>query len=106
MRAPLLVVAGMNDTNVPPEMGRQLALFAAVAHEGGDFVLIPDAGHGGIVTEPDRVWPPILAFVRKLAKVAPAPGAASSAATPGAASSAIPAPNSTVGWLRASGGPV
>lgn len=100
LRAPLLVVAGMNDTNVPPEMGRQVALFGAVANEGGDFVLIPDAGHSGIVTEPDAVWPPMLAFVRKLSKTVPVPMAASSVAQPAAVSSAIPAPVSTVGWLR------
>lgn len=104
VREPLLVVAGMNDTNVPPEMGRQVALFGAVANEGGDFVLIPNAGHSGIVTEPDVVWPPILAFIRKLAKISSAPAAASSAARPTATTPAIPAPISTVGWLRAPSG--
>ncbi|MGH8192613.1 MAG: alpha/beta hydrolase [Rhodanobacteraceae bacterium] len=66
LRQPLLVVAGMNDVNVPPINGRQIALFA---HDGGDFVLIPGAGHGGIVssnaTTFDAVWKPILAFVQK-----------------------------------------
>lgn len=104
LREPLLVVAGMNDTNVPPEMGRQVALFAAAANQGGDFVLIPNAGHSGIMTEQAVVWPPILAFVRKLAKIAPAPAAASSATRPATAPSAIPAPISTVGWLRGQSG--
>lgn len=93
LREPLLVVAGMNDTNVPPEMGRQIALFAG---HGGDFVLIPDAGHSGIADRMDAVWPPILSFVLELAKVAATPASASSGAAQRNAKLAIPAPISTV----------
>lgn len=62
--APLLVVAGMNDTNVPPDMSRPIALYAA-AGDGGRFVLVPDAGHGGIVDKHmAAVWAQILAFMK------------------------------------------
>lgn len=68
LRQPLLVVAGMNDVNVPPINGRQIALFA---HDGADFVLVAGAGHGGIVSSKaaifGAVWKPILAFIQKLA---------------------------------------
>ena len=69
MREPLLVVAGMNDTNVPPSMGRRIALFAQAANSDSRFVLIPGVDHGGIVEDDamDAVWTPILAFVHKLA---------------------------------------
>lgn len=68
LREPLLVVAGMDDTNVPPSMGRHIALFAQAANSGSRFVLVPDVGHGGIVEagSMDAVWAPILAFVDKL----------------------------------------
>lgn len=84
LHPPLLVVAGMNDTNVPPINGRQIALFA---HGGSDFVLIPGAGHGGILSDNpavfDAVWQPILAFIAHHAGPAKAlTGAASTAAAP------------------------
>lgn len=92
LRQPLLVVAGMNDTNVPPINGRQIALFA---RDGSDFVLIPGAGHGGILSETpaifDAVWQPILAFIARHAGTPNVSAAASSA------SRAAPAPAATAG---------
>ncbi|TAN04981.1 MAG: alpha/beta hydrolase [Rhodanobacteraceae bacterium] len=66
LREPLLVLAGMDDTNVPPSMGRRIALFAEAGNSHSAFVLIPDVGHGGIVDHIGSVWPSILAFVHKL----------------------------------------
>lgn len=73
LREPLLVVAGMNDVKIPPAMGRRVALFA---HDGGDFVLVPDAGHRGIVNKMKAVWTPILGFMDQ--RVADASGYATS----------------------------
>lgn len=92
LRVPLLVVAGMNDTNVPPEMGRQVAFFG-----GGDYVLIPDAGHSGIENRMDAVWPPILSFVRRLSKIPVAPASASSTLTPTSSKPSVPAAITTTG---------
>jgi pimeloyl-ACP methyl ester carboxylesterase len=91
LRAPLLVVAGMNDVNVPPDMSRQIALFA---HAGGEYLLIPNAGHGGIQTRMDAVWPPILAFFRQ--QVAPHASAADVQPAP-ATTLPMPASVATVG---------
>lgn len=93
LRQPLLVVAGMNDTNVPPINGRQIALFA---HDGGDFVLIPGAGHGGLASSDvatfDAVWKPILAFIQKRSEGhVEANGAARGAAASGQASQPVSA---------------
>lgn len=72
LREPLLVVAGMNDTNVPPNMGRQIALFASEG-SGGEFILVPNAGHEGIEHEHmAAVWAPILDFVQRRVDNAPA----------------------------------
>ena len=65
LKAPLLVVAGMNDADVPPIMGRQIALFA-LAGAGGQFVMVPNAGHFGIFdSHMDAVWKPILDFMKQ-----------------------------------------
>ncbi|HEX7349170.1 MAG TPA: alpha/beta hydrolase [Rhodanobacteraceae bacterium] len=73
LRQPLLVVAGMDDVQIPPINGRQVALFARGGH---DFVLIPGADHGGILSEKpaifDAVWQPIIAFIARHAAAPPA----------------------------------
>ncbi|TAN04723.1 MAG: alpha/beta fold hydrolase [Rhodanobacteraceae bacterium] len=66
--APLLVVAGADDTIVPPAMGRPIAREASSAR-GGRYVLIPGVGHDGIVAHMPAVWSPILKFIQ--ARVAP-----------------------------------
>ena len=73
LHEPLLVVAGMNDTNVPPDMGRHIAFFAE-AGSGGQFHLVHDAGHGGLLDEHmSAVWAPILDFVQRRAASSSAP---------------------------------
>jgi fermentation-respiration switch protein FrsA (DUF1100 family) len=64
-RVPLLVVAGANDTNVPPEMGRRVAVSA-----GGDFKLILDANHDDINDGADlgHPWAPIFDFMQQRMK--------------------------------------
>lgn len=58
-RMPLLVVAGLNDTNVTPEMGRQVA-FAA---RRGDFKMVLNADHDDIRgPQAMTAWLPILEF--------------------------------------------
>ncbi|MGH8182491.1 MAG: alpha/beta hydrolase [Rhodanobacteraceae bacterium] len=61
--APLLVVAGADDTIVPPAMGRPIAMEASNAR-GGRYVLIPGVGHDGIVAHMSAVWSPILDFIQ------------------------------------------
>ncbi len=71
IRLPLLVVAGANDTNVPPIMGRQVAI--AAPH--GDFKLVWDAGHDDIYGDrPEKVWGPILDFMNARLKESRRPG--------------------------------
>ncbi len=97
LRQPLLVVAGMNDVNVPPINGRQIALFA---RSGSDFVLIPDAGHGGLVstdeTTLDAVWKPILEFMQEHAG-SPAPSNPPKRSAGTGTQQPAPAPESTTG---------
>lgn len=58
-KLPLLVVAGANDTNVTPEMGRQVA-FAAPR---GDYKMVWDAGHDDVRgPRASAVWAPIVEF--------------------------------------------
>lgn len=82
LRIPLLVAAGANDLNVPPMMGRQIALYASDV-PGSGYIAIPDVGHGGLLSHMDAVWPPILTFIREqslnAAKSPTQHGAASSA---------------------------
>ncbi|TAM99059.1 MAG: alpha/beta fold hydrolase, partial [Rhodanobacteraceae bacterium] len=61
--APLLVVAGANDTTVPPAMGKSIAMEASSA-SGSSYVLIPGVGHDGIVAHMGAVWSPILNFIQ------------------------------------------
>lgn len=93
MREPLLVVAGMNDLNVPPIMGRRVALFAQAANAGSRFVLVPGADHGGIAERATMpaVWAPILAFVHGVATRAIQPNARTEASRLGARNAAAPA---------------
>lgn len=57
---PLLVLAGADDSNVSPEMGRRVAIAA-----DAQFKLIWDADHEDIhnAKKMQKVWRPILAFV-------------------------------------------
>lgn len=61
--SPLLVVAGADDTIVPPAMGRAVAT-AASHGAGGRYVLIPGVGHDAVVSHMQAVWSPIIAFMR------------------------------------------
>jgi alpha-beta hydrolase superfamily lysophospholipase len=65
IKVPLLVLAGSNDVNVPPIMGRQVALYAG-GGRSGQFEQVWGANHASIATPPlKRVWTPIFKFMRK-----------------------------------------
>ncbi len=82
LRVPLLVVAGNEDTKVPPDMGRPIALYAG---DGGRYVLLAGLGHGGIVSHMDAAWAPILDFMQHHAP-RPVNATAAAARTPAPAS--------------------
>ncbi|MFI9168327.1 alpha/beta fold hydrolase [Streptomyces lincolnensis] len=60
--APALVICFEHDLYFPPRCGRT----AAAALPYGQFVRIPGAAHGGLLTHPAQVVEPVLAFLRRL----------------------------------------
>ncbi len=83
IRAPTLVVAGLDDQLTPPKYAR----FLAAAIGGAQAVEVPAAGHFPQLEQPERVNAAIRAFLATLPALAGAvstgPGAAAPAAMPG-----------------------
>jgi alpha-beta hydrolase superfamily lysophospholipase len=70
LKVPLLVLAGSNDTNVPPIMGRQVALYAD-GGRSGEFKQVWGANHESIRLLPlKHVWTPIFKFMQQRMTVA------------------------------------
>lgn len=58
---PTLVISGENDTTVPLENQRDLV----TGIPGSRYVLIPDAGHGVIIDQPDSVNEKLVEFIQQ-----------------------------------------
>lgn len=61
VRAPTLVVWGLDDRLIPPELGRAMATDL----QRGAFVLLPDAGHDIQEEAPDALLRSLVAFLRE-----------------------------------------
>ncbi|HNZ12257.1 MAG TPA: alpha/beta hydrolase [Anaerolineaceae bacterium] len=60
LRLPVLVITGERDGTIPPRNQTQMARRIP----GAVQVVIPDAGHGVVIEQPDRVNQELLAFLR------------------------------------------
>ncbi len=60
LRLPVLVITGERDGTIPPRNQNQMARRIP----GAVQVVIPEAGHGVVIEQPDRVNQELLAFLR------------------------------------------